>query len=251
MEPLTERRGLSANALKLIAILAMTADHIAWAVFPGYPRQALPLLLHLLGRITCPIMCYFIAEGFHYTRNVKKYMLRLLLLAFVSHFAYIYASGAYQGLRSFLPFRGGNVLNQTSVVWSLLGGLVMLQVCAEEKLSQLQKMALVILVCILTLPSDWSCIAALCVLSIGSNRGDGKRQILWCMFYVCLYCAVYFFCIDRVYGVLQLGVALSIPLLACYNGSRGRSARRNRFMKWLFYFYYPAHLFVIGYLLHH
>ena len=38
-------RGLTSDALKLIAIIAMTADHIACAVFPGYPRQALPLLL--------------------------------------------------------------------------------------------------------------------------------------------------------------------------------------------------------------
>ena len=64
---ITQRRSLDSNAIKLIAILAMTVDHIAWAVFPGYPRAALPLLMHLIGRITCPIMCYFIAEGFHYT----------------------------------------------------------------------------------------------------------------------------------------------------------------------------------------
>ena len=36
---------LSANTIKLIAIAAMTLDHIAWWLFPGYPREALPLLL--------------------------------------------------------------------------------------------------------------------------------------------------------------------------------------------------------------
>ena len=50
---ITQRRSLDSNAIKLIAILAMTVDHIAWAVFPGYPRAALPLLMHLIGRITC------------------------------------------------------------------------------------------------------------------------------------------------------------------------------------------------------
>ena len=45
---ITQRRSLDSNAIKLIAILAMTVDHIAWAVFPGYPRAALPLLMHHL-----------------------------------------------------------------------------------------------------------------------------------------------------------------------------------------------------------
>jgi hypothetical protein len=36
---------LDSNAAKLIAIIAMTADHIAWAAFPGYQRDFLPILL--------------------------------------------------------------------------------------------------------------------------------------------------------------------------------------------------------------
>ena len=38
--PLTEKKPLSSNAIKLIAIAAMTVDHIAWAVFPG--RKLMP-----------------------------------------------------------------------------------------------------------------------------------------------------------------------------------------------------------------
>ena len=81
-------RGLCGNELKLLAILAMTVDHIAWSLFPGYSMHPLALLMHAIGRLTCPIMCYFIAEGYHYTRSFQKYALRLLLLAIVSHFAY-------------------------------------------------------------------------------------------------------------------------------------------------------------------
>ena len=201
------RRGLTGDALKLLAILAMTLDHIAWLLFPGYPAQAMPLTMHIIGRLTCPIMCYFIAEGYHYTRNFRRYALRLFLLAIVSHFAYIYASNAYQDWRSFIPFYSGSVLNQTGVVWSLLGGLLMLRVndldCAVWK-----KAALILLLCLLTFPADWSCIAALCILSIGSNRGNPKKQLLWCTFYVSLYGAVYYFSLDRLYGVLQLCVFL-------------------------------------------
>ena len=82
--PLTEKKPLSSNAIKLIAIAAMTVDHIAWAVFPGYPKEFLPLLMHLIGRITCPIMCYCIAEGYHYTRNIRKYTARLFVFALIS-----------------------------------------------------------------------------------------------------------------------------------------------------------------------
>ena len=58
-------RRLCGNELKLLAILAMTVDHIAWMLFPGYSMHPLALLMHAIGRLTCPIMCYFIAEGYH------------------------------------------------------------------------------------------------------------------------------------------------------------------------------------------
>ena len=77
----------------------------------------LALLMHAIGRLTCPIMCYFIAEGYHYTRSFQKYALRLFLLAIVSHFAYQFFSfGGHVGWRVFLPFSYGSVLNQTSVM---------------------------------------------------------------------------------------------------------------------------------------
>ena len=180
-------RGLCGNELKLLAILAMTVDHIAWSLFPGYSMHPLALLMHAIGRLTCPIMCYFIAEGYHYTRSFQKYALRLLLLAIVSHFAYQFFSfGGHVGWRVFLPFAYGNVLNQTSVIWALLGGLLMLRV-NDLDCSALQKTALILLLCLVTLPADWSCIAPLCILSIGANRGNPGAQLRWCLFYVSLY----------------------------------------------------------------
>ena len=239
------RRGLSANALKLIAIIAMTLDHIAWLLYPGYPTEALPLAIHILGRLTCPIMCYFIAEGYHYTSSFRRYALRLFLLAVVSHFAYIFASNAYADWHSFLPFYNGSILNQTGVVWSLLGGLLMLRV-NDTDWPEAKKAACILLLSLVTFPADWSCIAALCILSIGANRGESKKQLLWCAFYVCLYAAVYFVFLDRLYGLVQLCVFLSVPLLRLYNGTRGKSPRLNRVMKPLYYLYYPLHLFVLG-----
>lgn len=235
-----------ANVLKLIAIAAMTVDHLTWMLFPGYAKEPLPVFLHIIGRLTCPIMCFFIAEGFHYTHDIKKYTGRLFLFAGVSHVPYILASENYVDWKSFLPFYYGDVLNQTSVMWALAWGLVMLRIAESSRIRAAWKPVLVVLACAAALPSDWSCIASLCVLSIGTNRGNAKKQILWCLFYIALYAGVYCLALDPLYGVLQFGVVLSIPLLFFYNGTRGKNARINRVMKWLFYLYYPLHLLVIG-----
>ena len=39
MQNAAEKRGLSGNALKLIAIIAMTIDHLTWTIFPGYGNE--------------------------------------------------------------------------------------------------------------------------------------------------------------------------------------------------------------------
>ena len=244
------KKALDANQLKLIAIFAMTVDHIAWLLFPGYAKGALPVVMHIIGRLTCPIMCYFIAEGYYHTRNINKYTFRLFLFAVISHFAYSFASNNFVDARSFIPFYFGGILNQTSVMWPLAWGLVMLRVANSSRFTQLQKTVLVILICLVSFPSDWSCIASLCVMAFGTNRGDLKKQSFWLLFYAALYAVVYFFAIDRVYGILQMGVALSLPVLRLYNGQRGKSPAVNWFMRWFFYLYYPAHLLLIGLLIH-
>lgn len=242
-----KRKFLDSDSLKLIAIIAMTVDHIAWAVFPGYPTDILPLIMHIIGRITCPVMCFFIAEGYHRTRNINKYTVRLFLFAVISHFPYIFASSAYVDWRSFIPFYYGDFLNQTGVMWSLAWGLVLLRLNDSKKIkSQWVKMILMLLICVVSFPADWSCVASLCVFAIGTNRGDFKKQMLWMIFFVFTYTAVYFFAVNPVYGIVQMGVVLSVPLLSAYNGQRSRNPKVSRFMKWFFYIYYPVHLLVIG-----
>ena len=200
------KKGLNSNQLKLIAIIAMTADHLTWVIWPGYQTGWPQLALHCVGRITAPIMWFFIAEGYHYTHSFKKYALRLLLFAVISHFAYTFAFGI-----PFIPFTK-TAFNQTSVI------------------------------CLISFCSDWSCIATVAILYIGAYRGSFKKQMTWMMVWVTVYAAVYFFFIDKIYAAVQLFAALSIPLLKSYNGERGSW----KGMKWLFYIYYPAHLIACG-----
>ena len=62
----TKRFGLSGNALKVIAIIAMTIDHVAWMRIEAYEQAEVPLqiFLHCIGRLTAPIMFFFVAEGY-------------------------------------------------------------------------------------------------------------------------------------------------------------------------------------------
>ena len=83
----TQKR-LNGNQIKLIAIVAMTIDHLTWTFFPGTQAVWYVFALHVIGRLTAPIMWFFIAEGCHYTHDKKQYVGRLFLFAVISHFAY-------------------------------------------------------------------------------------------------------------------------------------------------------------------
>lgn len=229
-------KGLNSNQLKVIAILAMTIDHFIDVLYPNYPTDWWIIGCHIIGRLTAPIMWFFIAEGYHYTRNVKKYAVRLFAFAIVSHFAYNFAFGI-----PFIPFRTG-VLNQTSVIWSLAWGLVALVINDSTKLKQWQKILLIMGIAVITFCSNWSCIAVFAILHIGTNRGNFKKQMTGMLFYVAMYAVVYAIFIHPIYGIIQMFVALTIPLLKSYNGQRGSW----KGMKWFFYLYYPLHLVICG-----
>ena len=229
-------KGLNSNQLKIIAIVAMTLDHLTWTLFPGYSTEWFVILFHIIGRLTAPIMWFFIAEGYHYTHDIKKYATRLFLLALISHFAYNFCFGI-----SFIPFQT-SVFNQTGVVWSLAWGLVLLYIHDKTAWKPWQKILITIIICLITFPSDWSCIATLAILAIGSNRGNFKKQMILMMSCTAMYAIVYFIFIDKIYALVQLCTCLTIPLLRLYNGKRGTMKGIGK----LFYIYYPLHLFICG-----
>lgn len=229
-----KKNGLNSNQIKLIAIIAMTIDHITWMLYPGCQKIWWVIGLHAIGRLTAPIMWFFIAEGYHYTKNVKKYILRLFVFAIISHFAYDFAGG--------IPFIPNGFFNMTSVMWSLAWSVVLMVIYTTKQLPKWAKIVLIILICLITFPSDWSTIAAMCPVYLYLNRNDFKKQSVALIIWTAIYAIVYFIFIDKVYGILQMCTLLSLPILKQYNGERGQW----KGMKWLFYVYYPLHLFVIG-----
>ena len=227
---------LNANQIKLIAIFAMTIDHLTWAFFPGTQAVWYVLALHIVGRLTAPIMWFFIAEGCYYTHNMGQYIGRLFLFAVISHFAYDFAFGI-----PFMPLSTG-VFNQTSVMWSLAWAAVLIWICRQHKVPQWVKIISIIAVCLISFPSDWSSIAVMCPFFLYEHRGKFKLQARDIVLWTFIYAAVYFIFLDKLYGVLQMFTFLTIPILSQYNGKRGEW----KGMKWLFYIYYPVHLIIIG-----
>lgn len=239
---LKERISLSGNALKAIAIIAMTIDHLAWMGIEEYSQAETPaqIILHCIGRLTAPIMFFFVAEGYHYTRNYRKYLVRMAVLAAVSHFAFCFF--AYQ---SFNPFQN-ELFNATSIAWPLMWGLIFLKVWDGEKLNLWLKILITVAGCIMTVTSDWSCAAPLAILMAGRNRGNFHKQMLWLMAIITLYAVAFFIFKNPTYGMVHMACWFTVPLLSLYNGRRGK-------LRWLgkfFYFYYPAHLVLIGLVTH-
>lgn len=234
----TAARGLTSNTLKMIAMIPMTADHLTSVIFPNYPTDIGILFLHTAGRLAAPIFWFFIAEGYYYTRNIKKYIGRMLLFAAVSHFAYNFAFGI-----PFIPFQT-SVFNQTSIFWGFALALIALAVLDLNNIALKPwiKTMVICVCCILAFPADWSSPGVLVIISNSENRGNLKKQMTNMMLYISIYALVYFLFVNKIYGAMQIMISLAIPIIKMYNGERGKMNG----MKWFFYLYYPLHLIICG-----
>lgn len=229
---------LNSNHLKVIAIIAMTIDHIADLLYPGMPNNIITNILHIIGRLTAPIMFFFICEGFFYTKNLKKYITRLFAFALISHFAYCFSFGI-----NYIPFSTGEIFNQTSIMWTLAWSVIALYIVYEKNnLKEWKKWLLVILIDVITFSADWSCIGVMIILSMYGNRENLEKQMKGMMFWTSIYALVSFIFVNKIYGIIQLFVILVYPLLRRYNGEKGKA----KWLKWFFYIYYPLHLVIIG-----
>ena len=227
----------TANHIKMIAIIAMTIDHLAWLFYPGFSTDVIPIVLHLIGRLTAPIMWFFVAEGYAHTSDKYRYFIRLMILAIASHFAFCFAFGL-----DYIPFRQG-LFNQTSVAFSLALSVILLMILEWEG-NKLIKIVGIIFIILLAFPADWSSIAVVSIIYFYENRGDIEKQGKWLAIWITLYAIVYFIFIDKLYAILQFGTLNSIFILRKYNGKRGD----NKYIGKFFYYFYPLHMVLIGFL---
>jgi len=74
---------LSSNVLKVIAIVLMIIDHVGLymgGIFPEYINY----MLRFLGRLSMPVFAFLIVEGIIHTKNINKYILRILIVACIT-----------------------------------------------------------------------------------------------------------------------------------------------------------------------
>lgn len=218
---------LTANTLKLTAILAMLCDHIAYGFVA--PTSVLYLILRTIGKITAPIMCFFIAEGYFYTKNLTKYKLRLLLFAILSHIPFM----LYFGLTQKPPF-------VSSVMASLLLGLIALELYYKESINKPMRYIGIALCFALSINCDWSCMAAFFILIFGIYRENRKEQLIRFSIVAAVLAIASVF--DGIENIYMVGVLLAVPLLAAYSGSLGK---KSAVIKWGFYVFYPLHLVLL------
>lgn len=101
---------MSSVCLKMIALIAMLADHIA-AVLGWEGWNLLPFnvnSMRCIGRISYPIFAFCLVAGWKHTRNRKRYFLRLISLAGISQIPFslaLYISNITTGYSKTSLFR--------------------------------------------------------------------------------------------------------------------------------------------------
>jgi hypothetical protein len=224
MRPAVSRRPLSGNAIKLMALVSMTLDHVGLYLLGNY------LPLRIVGRLAFPLFAYMIAEGARYTRSRGSYLLTIFALGMLCQVVLFLALGSlYQCIL---------------ITFSLSILLIYLCDWARERWEQPKARVAVLagllgagLICKvlpILLPGfavDYGYWGVLLPVVISLGKQHWGRLGLTALGLVLV-------CYDL--GGVQWFSLLALIPLALYSGKRGRLP-----LKYFFYLYYPLHLLVI------
>lgn len=228
---------LNRNMIKHLAVFAMLLDHIAWT-FLNF-RTPTAQIFHVIGRITAPIMCFFLAQGYTYTRSFKKYALRLFIFAVISEVPWWLMRDEALFTLSF------------NMIFTLFLSLLAVHVEATKE-STAEKVLFIGLICVLSYWCDWKYFAVLWSVGFYKYRDSIKKCCLWQASVGLLYCIYTFYGNFSYSGdmlnaflssAFSLGTFLSVPVLLLYNENPGKKTKVG---KWFFYVFYPLHMTVLG-----
>lgn len=230
---------LSGSTLKIIACISMFIDHFFHILMRTYRDHILTLDYSVImkfntaykigrgiGRIAFPIFCFLLVEGFFHTRDIRRYLARLFIMALLSEHAF---NLLYSGHN--LEPEGQSIFLTLFIGLLTVWGISMVQ--KSEKMPR-EASASFILAIILA-----GCLAAYCLKTDYSYHG------------ILSIAAIYLLSSSR--ALTCLGGAISfiwepwaipafIPIFF-YNGRRGLKA------KYIFYLFYPLHIYLIYFIL--
>ena len=218
------QKGLSGNTLKIIALVAMTLDHLCLLVIPQQQW------LRIIGRIAMPIFAYMIAEGCKYTKNKLKYFLMVFVLGVICQVVYFINDGSLlMGILidfslSILLIYAINFATKTRKPYAYVIAILTL-------------LGIVFLVYFLpnlvnkSLSFDYGIGAILLPVVVYLFENKWVKLLATAIFLLPV-CAIEW--------KVQWFCYLALIPLAMYNGKRGKYK-----LKYLFYVYYPLHLVVL------
>lgn len=236
MDERSKLRVLNRDVIKYIAMFTMLLNHIGNILM----KHGEPLTEFFcdIGYFTAITMCYFMVEGYQYTKSKKNYGIRLFIFAVVSQFPFNFA------------FQHGGNLNMIYTLFLCFLILVVREKYGNSTTATLLQVLLVIASCF----GDWPLFAPVFVILFDEARlgrkkfwdayifgmvGFGIIQFLnYSNAFPPVQSAVY--AIGSVLGILASGLVIRY----LYNGKR--ATRGRNISKWFFYIFYPAHLLVIG-----
>ena len=230
---------VSSAFLHLLAMVLMLCDHLWGTIVPGNDW------LTCIGRVAFPIFAFMLVEGYFRTGNLRKYALRLLIFAVISEIPFNLAMGS----RLFYP-------THQNVLWSFLISLGLIHL--NEKAKKLWAKLLVggatiVLGYILGLVTmvDYYHAGILTVMVFYFFR----HRKWWC--YVGQLLCLWYINTEILGGFgyeLQLfgktvffqRQALALLALIPIWLYRGKQGYHSKWLQYLYYAFYPAHLLILG-----
>lgn len=232
---------ISSVGLHIFAMIFMLMDHMWATVFTNQQW------LTSVGRIAFPIFAFMIVEGYSYTSNLKKYVLRLLCFAVITE----------------IPFNlmVGNRLSfyvHQNVLWTFLIGIGLIHI--NELARKKDKLWLTLLTAVGTSMIGY----ALGYITFVDYNGAGVLTVLAFYFfrgrkwwnYICQFIALYYINVELLQGlffevelfghkfeVVQQGLAvLSLAFIWLY---KGRQGKKSKVFQYFCYAFYPVHMIIL------
>ncbi len=240
-----KQKGLSQEGLKLIACLTMLIDHTgATIVYTMYlnayyagdyavSNAIVPVYqtMRILGRIAFPIYCFLLVEGAHYTRNPKKYALRLFVGMLLSEIPFD------------LAFSGAIDWESCSVMVTLLLGYGMIM--AMDRVKGFWKIVVIVPFFLLAewLQTDYAGNGLAIIALLALTKGHPREKLLRALGLVVLLWFGPAIQVGPVQLPMELFGLISLIPIFCY---QGRKLTRSKAVQWDFYLFYPVHLLMLA-----
>ena len=227
-DPVIQKR-IPQEWLKVIACVSMLIDHAAYVFGWALKWRA-------VGRLAFPIFCFLLAEGAFYTRNPKKYALRLAITAVISEFAFDFA------------FYGRMDWGHQNVMLTMLLGILALEAmkcCSNWPRKILTAIPFAVIADLLS--TDYSGYGVMLIALFGIARdlpykwavlAGGMAVLFWLMPSVTK-------TISGISVPVQLFGLVSLVPIALYSGEK---LTRSKAAQWAFYLFYPVHMVLLRFL---